>query len=77
MLKATQHNVGYIWQGNRLGAATNSISGGSEGHCARKWGWGVYGWKESPQVIVGKVTMFTWLVTCVRAALLDSSINGV
>lgn len=56
MLKAAQQNVGSSWQGSRLGAATNGFSAGSEGQSAEKRVWGVYGGKESPQVIVGKVT---------------------
>lgn len=71
MLKTTQHSMWYSCQKNRWAAATNSINGESEGQCARKRGWVVYGWKESPQVLVGKVTdMFTCLgsqVSCTRA----------
>lgn len=50
MLKETQHKVGYSWQGSRLGAATNGGSGASEGHSARKWGWGFMGGKNLPRL---------------------------
>lgn len=56
MLKATQHNVGYSCQGSRLGAATNSYQWWFRGTVCKEMGMGVYGCKEFPQVIEGKVT---------------------
>lgn len=60
--------MGYSWQGSSLGAATNGISGASEGQSARKWAWGLWVEGISPVVTEGD-TVFTWLeswVTCVR-----------
>lgn len=68
MLKATQQNVRYSWQGSRLGAAANGFSGGSKGQSAGKWAWGGL-WVEgiSPGHSGEGDTVFTWLesqVTC-------------